>query len=51
MHDASVCQTGVYDKAVEAIKLAKQRGFRVQINCTLFNNAEADKASPRSSMR
>jgi hopanoid biosynthesis associated radical SAM protein HpnH len=45
MHDASVCQTGVYDKAIEAIKLAKRRGFRVQINCTLFNNAEADKAA------
>ena len=45
MHDKSVCQNGVYDKAIEAIKLAKQRGFRVQINCTLFNNAEADKAA------
>jgi hopanoid biosynthesis associated radical SAM protein HpnH len=45
MHDRSVCQTGVYDRAIEAIKLAKQRGFRVQINCTLFNNAEAGKAA------
>ena len=45
MHDKSVCQTGVYDKCIEAIRIAKQRGFRVQINCTLFNNAEADKAA------
>ena len=45
MHDRSVCQTGVYDKAIEAIRRAKARGFRVQINCTLFNNAEADKAA------
>ncbi|MBY0612470.1 MAG: adenosyl-hopene transferase HpnH [Beijerinckiaceae bacterium] len=45
MHDHSVCQKGVYDKAVEAIKLAQQRGFRVQINCTLFNNAEPEKAA------
>jgi hopanoid biosynthesis associated radical SAM protein HpnH len=45
MHDRSVCQEGVYDRAIEAIKLAKARGFRVQINCTLFNNAEADKAA------
>ena len=45
MHDKSVCQTGVYDKAVEAIRLAQQRGFRVQINCTLFNNAEPEKAA------
>src|ERR1041385_5586458 len=41
-HDKSVCQDGVYERAVAAIKLAKQRGFRVKINCTLFNNAEPD---------
>ncbi len=35
-HDASVCQDGVYDKAVKAIKLALSKGFRVNINCTLF---------------
>ena len=40
MHDKSVCLGGVYDKAVEAIKLAKSKGFRTQINCTLFNDAE-----------
>jgi hopanoid biosynthesis associated radical SAM protein HpnH len=41
MHDKSVCQTGVYDKAVEAIRLAKSKGFQVSINCTLFNDADA----------
>ena len=35
-HDTSVCQGGVFDKAVEAIKLAVSKGFRVTINCTLF---------------
>ncbi|MGZ8165594.1 MAG: adenosyl-hopene transferase HpnH [Methylobacter sp.] len=35
-HDASVCQEGVFDRAVEAIKLALEKGFRVTINCTLF---------------
>ena len=45
MHDRSVCQTGVYDTCIEAIKLAKSRGFRVQINCTLFNNADPAKAA------
>ena len=35
-HDASVCQEGVFDRAVEAIKLALGRGFRVNVNCTLF---------------
>ena len=40
MHDKSVCQRGVYDTAVEAIRLAKSKGFRVSINCTLFNDAD-----------
>ncbi|MDN5751949.1 MAG: adenosyl-hopene transferase HpnH [Nitrosospira sp.] len=35
-HDASVCQDGVFDRAVEAIKLCVTRGFRVTVNCTLF---------------
>jgi hopanoid biosynthesis associated radical SAM protein HpnH len=39
-HDRSVCQEGVYDRAVEAIAAAKARGFRVNINATLFDNAE-----------
>ena len=36
-HDESVCQEGVFDKAVAAIRLARGKGFRVTINCTLFN--------------
>lgn len=35
-HDASVCQDGVFDKAISAIRLARHRGFRVTVNCTLF---------------
>ena len=42
-HDRSVCQTGVYDRAVSAIKAAKARGFRCNINCTLFNNADPER--------
>jgi hopanoid biosynthesis associated radical SAM protein HpnH len=42
-HDRSVCQTGVYDRAVDAIRLAKSRGFRVNINATLFDNAEPER--------
>jgi hopanoid biosynthesis associated radical SAM protein HpnH len=45
MHDASVCQPGVYDRAVSAIKKAKEAGFRVNINCTLFNNAQGDRVA------
>lgn len=42
-HDKSVCEEGVYDRAVAAIKLAKDRGFRVNINCTLFDGADAER--------
>ena len=42
-HDRSVCQEGTYDRAVAAIKAAKARGFRCNINCTLFNNADAER--------
>ena len=35
-HDASVCRDGVFDKAVEAIRVALEGGFRVTVNCTLF---------------
>jgi hopanoid biosynthesis associated radical SAM protein HpnH len=45
MHDRSVCQTGVYDRAVAAIRAAKQRGFRVNINCTLFNNVNPEQVA------
>ena len=40
MHDKSVCQEGVYERAVAAIKLARERGFRVNINCTLFDGSD-----------
>ncbi|UIF91324.1 adenosyl-hopene transferase HpnH [Cupriavidus sp. UYPR2.512] len=45
MHDRSVCQEGVYDRCVEAIRLAKARGFRVNINCTLFNDAQPERVA------
>ena len=41
-HDESVCQEGVYDKAVAAIRLARSKGFRVTINCTLFAGENPD---------
>ncbi len=40
-HDTSVCQDGVFDKAVEAIRMARDRGFRVTVNCTLFQGESA----------
>ena len=40
MHDQSVSQEGVFDRAVAAIKAAKAKGFRVCINTTLFDGAD-----------
>jgi hopanoid biosynthesis associated radical SAM protein HpnH len=45
MHDRSVCQEGVYDRALAAIRKAKARGFRISINCTLFDNANPDEVA------
>ncbi len=42
-HDRSVCQDGVYDRAVGAIKAAKAAGFRVIINATLFDGAVPER--------
>jgi len=44
-HDTSVCQEGVFDRAVEAIKLALGKGFRVTINCTLFQGENAQEVA------
>ncbi|GBQ11737.1 adenosyl-hopene transferase HpnH [Swaminathania salitolerans] len=45
MHDSSVCQEGVYERAVSAIRKAKERGFRVSINCTLFDGAQPERVA------
>jgi hopanoid biosynthesis associated radical SAM protein HpnH len=39
-HDEAVCREGVYDIAVEAIREAVRRGFRVTTNTTLFEGAD-----------
>jgi len=44
-HDASVCQTGVFDRAVEAVEMAIARGFRVTINCTLFQGESPEEVA------
>ncbi len=45
MHDESVCQDGVYDRAVVAIEAARARGFRVNVNATLFDGVDAARAA------
>jgi hopanoid biosynthesis associated radical SAM protein HpnH len=44
-HDASVCQPGVYDRAVDTIAQALAKGFRVTVNCTLFQGEAPDEVA------
>ncbi len=44
-HDRVVNQEGTFDRAVSAIKAAKARGFRVNVNCTLFDQITAAEAA------
>jgi hopanoid biosynthesis associated radical SAM protein HpnH len=39
-HDFSVCKEGGYEKAIEGMREAIQRGFRVTTNTTLFDGAD-----------
>jgi len=36
-HDKSVCQEGVFDRAVSAIKVAQAKGFTVNVNATIYD--------------
>ena len=45
MHDHAVSQDGVYDRVIAAIKEAKRRGFRLSINCTLFDGAQPERVA------
>ena len=40
-HDHAVSQKGVFKRAVSAIRAAKAKGFRVNVNCTLFDQMNA----------
>ncbi|VBB69121.1 Molybdenum cofactor biosynthesis protein MoaA [invertebrate metagenome] len=41
-HDRAVAREGVYDRAVAAIRVALGRGFRVNINCTLYDTSNIE---------
>ncbi len=43
-HDRIVDRPGTYKKAVEAIRKAKQLGFRVTCNTTIFDNVSIEEA-------
>ncbi len=44
-HDRAVCQAGVFRRAVSAIRAARNGGFRVNVNCTLFDQMTAQEAA------
>ena len=44
-HDTSVCRDGVFDKVIDVIRDARARGFRVTVNCTLFQGEDAAEVS------
>jgi hopanoid biosynthesis associated radical SAM protein HpnH len=44
-HDTSVCREGVFKKCLEVINLARSKGFRVTINCTLFQEENAKEVA------
>jgi len=41
-HDKSVCMEGGFERAVDAIKAAKAKGFTVNVNCTIFDGHPAE---------
>ena len=44
-HDKAVNQPGTFKRAVSAIRKAKSMGFRVNVNCTLFDQMTAEEAA------
>ena len=42
-HDKSVCQEGVFERAVSAIKAAQAKGFQVNANATVFDGHAPDQ--------
>ena len=44
-HDAAVDQAGTFKRAVAAIREARRRGFRVNVNCTLFDQMSPERVA------
>ncbi len=42
-HDKSVCQPGTFDRAFSAIRAAKAKGFKVNVNATVFDNYKPEE--------
>lgn len=44
-HDKAVCQDGVFDRAIKAIKAAQAKGFKVNANATIFDGAKPERVA------
>jgi hopanoid biosynthesis associated radical SAM protein HpnH len=44
-HDKAVDQPGTFKRAVSAIRAARAKGFRVNVNCTLFDQMTPDQVA------
>ncbi|MBK8907728.1 MAG: adenosyl-hopene transferase HpnH [Rhodospirillales bacterium] len=44
-HDKAVNQPGTFKRAVAAIRAARAKGFRVNVNCTLFDTMTAEEVA------
>lgn len=44
-HDHAVRQPGTFERAVAAIRAARASGFRVNVNCTLFDGADGARVA------
>ncbi len=44
-HDKAVCQDGVFDRAIKAIKAAQDKGFQVNANATIFDGAKPERVA------
>jgi hopanoid biosynthesis associated radical SAM protein HpnH len=42
-HDLAVCRDGIYDVAIEAIQAARDAGFRVTTNTTVFSHSRPER--------
>ncbi len=42
-HDHAVDQEGVFRRAVDALKAARARGFRANVNCTLYDGMDPER--------
>lgn len=44
-HDMAVARSGTFQRAISAIRSAQTKGFRISVNCTLFDRSDPDRVA------